>query len=196
MEFDKFWPEHSKVSLILTLMGFLWPNYLLFKLKKYVGFIFHETEEGYKIWSGNNLWFQNWHKEFEKFSPEHLKGSNSFTSMGFFWAKYILFKLKMYIRVIFHETEEGWKIWGGIDFVPKLTSGIWQILTWALQGFTNFHFNGLLLSKVYIVQASKSTQEFSFMKLNRDTKFGEESTCRFKIDKRKLTNFHLSTQKF
>ena len=115
MEFDKFWPEHSKVSLILTLMGFLWPNYLLFKLKKYVGFIFHETEEGYKIWSGNNLWFQNWHKEFEKFSPEHLKGSNSFTSMGFFWAKYILFKLKMYIRVIFHETEEGCKVWRGID---------------------------------------------------------------------------------
>ena len=33
------------------------------------------------------------------------------------------------------------------------------------------------------------------MKLKRDTKFGEESTCRFKIDIRKLTNFDLSTQK-
>ena len=33
------------------------------------------------------------------------------------------------------------------------------------------------------------------MKLKRDTKFGEESTCRFKIDIRNLTNFDLSTQK-
>ena len=114
-EFDKFWPEHSKVSLVFTLMGFFWLKYILLKLKRYVGFIFHETEEGYKIWSGNNLSFQNWHKEFEKFSSEHLKVSNCFTLMGFFWAKYILFKLKMYIRVIFHETEEGCKVWRGID---------------------------------------------------------------------------------
>ena len=27
------------------------------------------------------------------------------------------------------------------------------------------------------------------MKLKRDTKFGEDSTCRFKIDKRNLKNF-------
>ena len=37
--------------------------------------------------------------------------------------------------------------------VSKLTQGIWQILTWALKSFTNFHINGLLLSKVCIVQA-------------------------------------------
>ena len=33
------------------------------------------------------------------------------------------------------------------------------------------------------------------MKLNRVTNFGEESTCRLKIDLRNLTNFDLSTQK-
>ena len=33
------------------------------------------------------------------------------------------------------------------------------------------------------------------MKLKRDAKFGEESTCRFKIDMRNLTNFDLSTHK-
>ena len=33
------------------------------------------------------------------------------------------------------------------------------------------------------------------MKLKRDTKFGEELTCRFKIDMKNLTNFNLSTQK-
>ena len=33
------------------------------------------------------------------------------------------------------------------------------------------------------------------MKLKRDTKLGDESTCRFKIGTRNLTNFYLSTQK-
>ena len=33
------------------------------------------------------------------------------------------------------------------------------------------------------------------MKMKRDAKFGEESTCRFKIDVRNLKNFDLSTQK-
>ena len=38
--------------------------------KKYRGVILHETEEGYKIWRGTDL-FQNWHKEYDKFWPEH-----------------------------------------------------------------------------------------------------------------------------
>ena len=33
------------------------------------------------------------------------------------------------------------------------------------------------------------------MKLKRDTKFGEESTCRLKIALRNLSNFDLSAQK-
>ena len=33
------------------------------------------------------------------------------------------------------------------------------------------------------------------MKLKRDTKFGEETTCRFKTDIRNLANFKLSTRK-
>ena len=41
----------------------------------------------------------------------------------------------------------------------------------------------------------KSTEELSFMKLKRNAKFGEESTCRFKIDIRNLTNFDLITRK-
>ena len=33
------------------------------------------------------------------------------------------------------------------------------------------------------------------MKLEKDAKFGEESTCRFKLGIRNLTKFDLSTQK-
>ena len=35
--------------------------------------------------------------------------------MGSFMAKYRLFELKKYRGVIFHETEEGYTIWRGIN---------------------------------------------------------------------------------
>ena len=107
----KFWPEHSKVFKIFVLMGSFWGRYILFKLKKYWGVIFYETEEGYKIWRGIDLSFQNWHKEFDKFWPEHSKVSKIFTLMGSFWAKYVLFELKKYRGVIFYDTEELCKFW-------------------------------------------------------------------------------------
>ena len=47
--------------------GLLLSKVILFELKKYRGAIFHEAEEGFKIWRGINLLFQNWHKEFDKF---------------------------------------------------------------------------------------------------------------------------------
>ena len=114
-EFDKVWPEDLKVSKNFILMGSFWAKYILFELKKHRGVIFHETEEGYKIWRGINLLFQNWRKEFDKFWPEHSKVSKNFTLIGYFWAKYILFAIKKYRGIIFHETKEGHKIWRGID---------------------------------------------------------------------------------
>ena len=85
--------------------------------KKYREVIFHDTEDEYKIWRGIDLSIQNWHKEFDKFWPEHSIASESFTLMGFFWVKYILFELKKYRGVIFHDTEEGYKIWWGINLL-------------------------------------------------------------------------------
>ena len=113
-EFDEFWPKHLKVSKIFILMYSFWAKYILFELKKYRGIIFHETEEGYKIWRGIDLSFKNWHKNFDKFWSERSKVSKVFNLIDSFWAKYILFELRKYREVIFHETEEGYKIWGGI----------------------------------------------------------------------------------
>ena len=80
--------------------------------------------------------------------------------------------------------------------ISKSAWGIWRILTRAIENLRNSHFNVPLLSKVYIYCLSqKSTEELSFMKLKRDTKFGKESTYRFKIYRRNLTNFGLSTRK-
>ena len=114
-EFDKFWPEHLKVPKLFILMGSFWAKYILLELKKYRGIIFHETQEGCKIWRGIDSWFQDWHKEFDKFWPDNSKVSKIFTLIDSFWAKYILLVLKKYRGVIFHETEERYKIWREID---------------------------------------------------------------------------------
>ena len=75
-KFDEFWPEHLTVSKIFILMYSFWAKHILLKLKKYRAVIFHETEEGYKIRRVIDLSFQNWHKEFDKFWPQHTKVSN------------------------------------------------------------------------------------------------------------------------
>ena len=59
--------------------------------------------------------FQNWHDKFDEFWPNHLKVSKNFHLMCPFWEKYIIFELKTYRGVIFHDTEKGYKIWKGID---------------------------------------------------------------------------------
>ena len=144
-----FDPSTRKVSKILILMCSFWAKYILFGLKKYRGIIFHETEGGCKIWRGIDSSFQNWHKEFGKFWPELSKVSKIFTLMGSLWAKYILFELKRYRGIIYHEAEEGYKIWRGIDSSfknwHKEFDKLWP--SQALESLNNFHFNGLLLSK-------------------------------------------------
>ena len=97
-------------GLLLRKVYILWA-------KKVKGIIFHEIEERYKVWRGIDLSFQNWNKEFDKIWPEHLKVSKIFILISSFWAKYILFQLKKYRGVLFHETEEGYKIWWGIDLL-------------------------------------------------------------------------------
>ena len=91
-------------------MGSFNTNLKTYELKIHRGGICHDNEELGKIWRETVLSFQNWHEEFEKFWPEHLKVSKIVILMGSFWAKYILFELKKYRRVIFNETEDGYKI--------------------------------------------------------------------------------------
>ena len=145
---------HSLTWALGGLKNFPFNGLLLSKVytvwdKKYRGVIFHDIEEWYKIWRGINLLFANWYEEFDKFWLDHLNVSEIFTLMGSFWTEYILSELKKYRGVIFHDTEEWYKIRRGIDLlcVSKLTWGIWQILTRALK-WQNWDFDGILLSKV------------------------------------------------
>ena len=139
-------------------MGSFWAKYILSELKMYRGVIFHKTEERYKIWRGIDLWFQNWHKEFDKFWPEHSKVSKIFTLMSSFRAKYILSELKKYRGVIFHKTEERYKIWRGIDLSFQDWHKEFDIF-WPehLKVSKMFMF---LLSKVYIVWTKKVQRSY------------------------------------
>ena len=74
-EFGKLWSEHWIVSNICTLIGPFCAKYITFDLKNDREVIFDDTEESCKIWRKTNMWFQKWHEEFGKFSPEHLKVS-------------------------------------------------------------------------------------------------------------------------
>ena len=75
----------------------------------------------------------------------------------------------------------------------KLTWGIWQILTQALENLKNLHFNRLLLTKVYNVWAKKSVEELFLMALNIDEKFERKLTSGLENDTRNLASFQQST---
>ena len=44
-KFNKFWPEHSKISKISTLKGCFWPKYKMFELRKYRGVMFDGIQD-------------------------------------------------------------------------------------------------------------------------------------------------------
>ena len=71
-ELNKFWSKHSKILQICTLMGCLWPKYIMFELRKYREVMFDGTQDWYKVWKKTNLYFQKWHEAFGKVSPDHL----------------------------------------------------------------------------------------------------------------------------
>ena len=96
-------------------MGSFCTKYKMYELKIYRGVMFHDNEEWWKIWRGIDLSIQHWHEQFDELWPEHSKISNICTLMGCFWPKNIIFELKKYRGVIFHGTEEWFKIRRKID---------------------------------------------------------------------------------
>ena len=79
-----------------------------------------------------------------------------------------------------HDNEEWWKNWRGIDLSVQYWHEEFDEL-WPEHSkiSKNLHFNGLFLTKVYIVWAKKSTEELCLMALNTDEKFEGKLTCAF-----------------
>ena len=78
--------------------------------------------------------FENWQKEFDEVWLQNSKVSKIYTLMGCFWPNCIMLELKEYRGVMFNCTQDWYKIWRktGLCF-EKLTWGIWQIFTRALE---------------------------------------------------------------
>ena len=101
-----------------TLMGSFCPNHKMFQLKKYGRVISHVNEEWCKVWRKTDLWFQIWlsNMNLVNFHPTTQKAQNFF-SMGYFCPKHTRFELQKYGGVIFHDTEQWYKIWINPDLV-------------------------------------------------------------------------------
>ena len=78
--------------------------------------------------------------------------------------------------------------------VWKMTSGMWQIFTRALESLKIGTLMGSYIESRKCMSL-KFTEELCVMTVRNDAKFEEELICRFKIDMRNLTNFDPSTQK-
>ena len=109
-----------------TLMGSFYPKEKMYELKFYRGIMRHDNEEQWKICREIDLSVQNWHEEFAKLWPEHLKFSKNCTLMGCFWPKY-MFELKKVQRsyvwwhwILMQNVKEKWLV------LSKRR--IWQIL--------------------------------------------------------------------
>ena len=109
--------------------------------KKYRGVISHDPEDWCKIWRKTDLLFQKW-QEFGEIWPEHSKVSKTCTFICSYCAKYLMFDLKKYRGVIFHNTEE--KLTCGLENDMRNMANFHQS-TWKCQ---NWDFDGILFSKV------------------------------------------------
>ena len=86
-DFDEFWPKHSKISDICTLVSFFWTKYMIFELKKYREAMFDGIEYWYNNWTKTDWCFQKWHEEFSKSSPEHVWKSKNWDLDGILLSK-------------------------------------------------------------------------------------------------------------
>ena len=154
----------------------------------------HDPEDWCKIWRKADLLFQKW-QEFGEIWPEHSQVSKTCAFICSYCAKYLMFDLKKYRGVIFHDTEGWCKIWRKTD----LWLGKWH------EEYSKFSPEQLKVSELGywwdpLIQSMKSmslnsTEELYVMTMKNDAKFEEELTCHFKIDMRNLTSFDPSTWK-
>ena len=111
-EFNKFWPNHSNISQIFTLMGCFSPKYIMLQLKKHREVMFDGSRDWLKNFEGKLICcFQN-DKNLVNFDPSTEKSPKFalwYVLSGNVWPKKVQ-------GVIFHGTREWYKIWRKTDF--------------------------------------------------------------------------------
>ena len=151
-----FFPEHSK-------LGFWWDP--LIQTWKSISLKFTEelsvmTMKNYAKFKRNWLVISKLTWGIWRILTWALESLKNFHFNGFLLSKVFIVWTKKVQRSYLSWNWRGIQNFERNRLVSKLTYGIWQILTWALESFIYFHFNGLLLSKVYIVQAKKVQRSY------------------------------------
>ena len=102
---------------------------------------------------GKLTWDFKWHEEFDEFSPNFSK-IWKFYFDGFFLSKvYIIFELKIYRGVIFHDTEQWCKIWINPNLVvSRMAWGIGWTFIRALRSPKNCTLMGSFCQKNIMFQ--------------------------------------------
>ena len=154
------WQIFCRALKIGILMGFFNPKLKRYELKiqrNHLSWLWRTTQNLKRKWLViSKLTWGIW--QILTWALESLKSSILMCS---FWVKYILFELKKVQRSYL-----SWN-WRGMQnlernrlVISKLAWGIWQILTWALKSLKTFHFNSLLLSKIYITWTKKEERSY------------------------------------
>ena len=118
-EFNKFWPQHSKISKTCALMGWFWAKYIMFQLKKYTGVVFLCTQDWCKVCRKTCLGFQKLTWGIWQISTRALESLQIGTLMASFCLQLKMYELKIYRGVMCHDNEELRKVWKGINFLVQ-----------------------------------------------------------------------------
>ena len=86
-EFDDFWPEHSKISKICTLMGSFWPKYIMFELKSKEELYFMTLESDAKFKEKVTCGLKNDMRNLESFHQSIFESLKIGTFMASFCLK-------------------------------------------------------------------------------------------------------------
>ena len=159
-----------------------------FLCAKYITFHTKKVQTSYVPWQRRMIQhlkrnrYKTIHEKFDEFLPEHLKVSKICALMGSFWTKYIMFELKKYRGVMFHDNEKWSKIWRKTDFwFGKWRKEFGKVLPEHSEvSKLRLLWDSFIQSRKCI--SLKFTGELCIMTMKNDSKFEEELTCRFKID--------------
>ena len=90
-------------------MGCFWPKYIMLQLKKYRRVMSDGTQDWLKYLK-ENWWFVV--SKITKICSILIRAFKSLENVHFDWPFLVIFDLKKYKAVIFHDTRKWFKIWG------------------------------------------------------------------------------------
>ena len=128
-----------------TLMGWFWPKYIMFQLKKYKGVMYDGTQDWYKVWRKTDLCFQKLTWGIWQIFTRALESLQIGTLKTSFCLKLKMHKHKIYRGVMCHDNEEWRKNWRGIDL---------PVQNWQFEKFNEFWLKHFKISKICILRAA------------------------------------------